>query len=815
MTISTAPIVVRGVGDGGTTSYPFGHKVFDSDDVLVVHYVVATGVETTWVKDTHYTIDENDVGTDTGVTVVVKTTPTDYTPATGENLYIFLNLPFTQGTTFPSFGKFSPTTIEQALDEILQRQAMLKEELDRTWKLPVAVTLTDIAIPAPEAGKAVIWNSGATGLENTTLAVESLPDPSTSNDYIRGDGASGYELRTVAQVLSDISAAASSHNHATTDITSGTFADGRVAESNVTQHEAAIDHDALTNFVADEHIAHSGVTLTAGEGLTGGGTIAASRSFGLAVNSLTAEATVDGAADYFVMYDASAGGHRKVLGDDLPGGAITSVFTRTGAVVAAASDYDASQIDNDSSVTGAFVDDALNTLNSGKAATSHAHALGDLTGDSDDITEGATQLFFTTAEQSKLAGIEAAADVTDAANVAAAGAVMDGDFSANGLMERTGAGAYTVATVTAAGKALLDDASVAAQRTTLGLGTIATQAASAVAITGGAIDGTAIGGTTPAAGTFSSLTLELGAGNLIVNGTNIGMLWHETDNDVYVQTLFNSSKYRYRALDSGLSQIAAGFVLDCLTGAFGINETSPAYGLEITGSITDGYFAVTDTTNGDIFEIDSSGNVAVDTDGLYYDRSNGRLGLGTDTPTQEIHVYHPTAGPKLLFETPAAKGSGFNFDSGHTAANSAIGTFTSLWSGNSVGQLRFMSGADTVNKDDGRMYIRLAIGGTLYRRFSSDETETLINEDGADLDFRVAGDTLTHALFLDASAATENIALLTGSAPNWQSMDGGMFLGNASTIPTGNPSSGGFLFVEAGALKFRGSSGTVTTLAAA
>jgi len=33
-----------------------------------------------------------------------------------------------------------------------------------------------------------------------------------------------------------------------------TLADARVAQSNVTQHQAAIDHDALTNFVAAEHI---------------------------------------------------------------------------------------------------------------------------------------------------------------------------------------------------------------------------------------------------------------------------------------------------------------------------------------------------------------------------------------------------------------------------------------------------------------------------------------------------------------------------------------------------------------------------------
>lgn len=43
----------------------------------------------------------------------------------------------------------------------------------------------------------------------------------------------------------------------------------------------------------------------------------------------------------------------------------------------------------------------------------------------------------------KLDGIATGADVTAAGNVAAAGAIMDGDFGANGLMERTGAGTYT------------------------------------------------------------------------------------------------------------------------------------------------------------------------------------------------------------------------------------------------------------------------------------------------------------------------------------------------------------------------------------
>ena len=41
--------------------------------------------------------------------------------------------------------------------------------------------------------------------------------------------------------------------------------------------QGTIDHDSLANFIANEHIDHSSVSITAGAGLTGGGTIAATR----------------------------------------------------------------------------------------------------------------------------------------------------------------------------------------------------------------------------------------------------------------------------------------------------------------------------------------------------------------------------------------------------------------------------------------------------------------------------------------------------------------------------------------------------------
>lgn len=56
-----------------------------------------------------------------------------------------------------------------------------------------------------------------------------------------------------------------------------------------------------------------------------------------------------------------------------------------------------------------------------------ASLINDADIDLDNITEGSTNLFFTSDDNDKLDGIEASADVTDAENVALAGAVMESD----------------------------------------------------------------------------------------------------------------------------------------------------------------------------------------------------------------------------------------------------------------------------------------------------------------------------------------------------------------------------------------------------
>lgn len=100
-------------------------------------------------------------------------------------------------------------------------------------------------------------------------------------------------------------------------------------------------------------------------------------------------------------------------------------------------------------------------------ATGTVALTDDIPGTFDDLTDGTTNKAYTSTEKTKLAGIETAADVTDTANVTAAGALMDSEVtSLSGVKTLTVPDNTTIST---AGAALVDDANAAAQLVTLGL----------------------------------------------------------------------------------------------------------------------------------------------------------------------------------------------------------------------------------------------------------------------------------------------------------------------------------------------------------
>lgn len=73
-----------------------------------------------------------------------------------------------------------------------------------------------------------------------------------------------------------------------------------------------VNHDGLSGFVADEHIDHSGVYITAGNGLSGGGNLTATRTIDLDLNDLTFGTPVL-ATDSIAYYDDALGDTRRVV----------------------------------------------------------------------------------------------------------------------------------------------------------------------------------------------------------------------------------------------------------------------------------------------------------------------------------------------------------------------------------------------------------------------------------------------------------------------------------------------------------------------
>jgi hypothetical protein len=126
--------------------------------------------------------------------------------------------------------------------------------------------------------------SSQTIADNAILTVDH--DGAADKDYAKFT-AYGIEGRSYAEVLSDLSGQATSafsfNNQNLTNLGTG--------------------HDAFSDFVANEHINHSTVSISAGTGLTGGGDITVNRTISL--SHLGIQSLTDPAADRIMFWDDS------------------------------------------------------------------------------------------------------------------------------------------------------------------------------------------------------------------------------------------------------------------------------------------------------------------------------------------------------------------------------------------------------------------------------------------------------------------------------------------------------------------------------
>jgi len=124
---------------------------------------------------------------------------------------------------------------------------------------------------------------------------------------------------TTEKFLEDAIVASDGAN-ATNILEVSTLNDGGDEDVQIQIDQTRIDHDQLTNFVANEHVDHSSVEIAtaADSGLTGGGDITTTRNLSLDITGTTEETSIVD-ADEFIYYDASAGALRKISRGDLLG----------------------------------------------------------------------------------------------------------------------------------------------------------------------------------------------------------------------------------------------------------------------------------------------------------------------------------------------------------------------------------------------------------------------------------------------------------------------------------------------------------------
>jgi hypothetical protein len=165
----------------------------------------------------------------------------------------------------------------------------------------------------------------------------------------------------------------------------------------------------------------------------------------------------------------------------------------------------------------------------------------------------------------------------------------------------------------------------------------------------------------------------------------------------------------------------------------------------------------------------TAGNAISFTQAMTLDAS-GSLGVGTASASQRLHVTAASSsafvGARIQNNNASVGLAGVEFSSDATYAKAAIAQ--TRGDANGVGPLVF------------------------YVRSSTDAANWATSDERARMD-------ISENVLIGMTAAA------TSSAKT-------LHLANA-TVPTANPTGGGVLYVEAGALKYRGSSGTVTTIA--
>jgi hypothetical protein len=165
MTVSSTTVKNSYSGNGSTTQFAYGYKIFADSDLIVI-IRSAAGTETVKTLTTHYTVAG--AGDASGGSI---TFTTGNTPASGETVVIIREVPQTQAIDYIANDPFPAESHEEGLDRATMTTQQVQEELNRSIKLSRTNTMTSTE-----------FTVGATDRANKILAFDSSGEISVTQE---------------------------------------------------------------------------------------------------------------------------------------------------------------------------------------------------------------------------------------------------------------------------------------------------------------------------------------------------------------------------------------------------------------------------------------------------------------------------------------------------------------------------------------------------------------------------------------------------------------------------------------------------------
>lgn len=569
MTVSVKRNQVQFGGDGSTTAFTVNFPYTELDQVKVF-------LDTTeQTRTTHFTL------TDPGATGTVTFLSA---PASGKLVTIKRETDYLQAIDYVNNDALDAETLEKAFDKLTMMCQQLDVKIEKSIGFEETVSEVDTtslklaAGTSDLAGKLLAFDSTGAfvttqeigtfkGSDSTTTTAayvvrDLIRDSSNDNVYFtKVDAASGSSLtdtskfellvdvatvrtlKTQAETAKTASETAQAASEAALASFQGQYKTGATNPYSGTPDNGDLWYDTANNIlkyyvtgtgfepvttslatVTDNYLTISNQVITAGTvpislGGTGGTSASEARTLlgvtlgsdvqaydaGLqSISGLTTAANkmiYTTASDTYAVTDLTA--FARTILDDADAATVRTTLGLDSAATTPSSDYA-------TAAQGTLADSA--TQPGDNATTLNVSATDKLLGRSTAGAGSVEEITLTSAGRALLDDADAAAQRTTL-GLGTAALSASGDFEASGSVSTHAALTSSVHGISSFGATLVDDADAATARTTLGLGTISTQASDSVSITGGSVTG--ITDLAIADGGTGASTASVARGNLL------------------------------------------------------------------------------------------------------------------------------------------------------------------------------------------------------------------------------------------------------------------------------------------------------------